>query len=472
MTAPRTLFDRVWDAHVVVPETEGHPAVLYVDLHLLHEVTSPQAFAALTERGLPVRCPKRALATLDHATPTTAPDAAGQWPAMPDAAARQVEALVTNCARHQIEVHTAASPDRGIVHVMAPELGATWPGATIVCGDSHTSTHGAFGALAFGIGTSEVGHVLATQCLLQRRPRTLAIHVDGALAPGVGAKDLALALIAHLGTDGGRGSVIEYLGATPRRLSMAGRMTLCNMTIEAGARAGMIAPDGTTFAWLEGRARAPRGADWERRVDYWRTLRSDPDAAFDATVHFDAAQLAPQVTWGTTPAQTTAIDAVVPEPTDEAAGRALDYMALRPGQALGDTPVQVAFIGSCTNGRIEDLLEAAQVLRGRRVAAGVRLLVVPGSQRVKAAAEAGGLDAIFRAAGAEWREPGCSMCIAMNGDVVPSGQAAISTSNRNFRGRQGPGARTFLAGPATVAASAVAGVLADPRPLTREVGDG
>ncbi len=461
--APRTLLDKLWDAHQVTAETPDTPAILYVDLHLVHEVTSPQAFSELRARGLRVRRPARTLATLDHSTPTLPADAAGSLPFVTPAAAAQVDMLRGNCREFGIELLDLAHAQRGIVHVIGPELGATQPGMTIVCGDSHTSTHGAFGALAFGIGTSEVGHVLASQCLLQRKPRAMAIEVRGHLPPGVTAKDLVLHIIGNIGVDGGTGCVIEYRGEAIRALSMDERMTVCNMSIEAGARAGMIAPDEVTFAWLHGRPRAPQGAAWERAVAHWKTLRSDPDARFERRVSIDAGAIRPTLSYGTHPGMVLDIDAVVPTATNAQTQRALDYMGLRAGSRLAGTPVDVVFVGSCTNGRLSDLRAAAAVLRGRRVAGSVRMLVVPGSAAVKRAAEQEGLDAVFRAAGAEWREPGCSMCIAMNGDMVAPGQLAVSTSNRNFEGRQGPGARTVLASPASAAAAAVAGHIADPR---------
>jgi 3-isopropylmalate/(R)-2-methylmalate dehydratase large subunit len=468
--APRTLLEKVWDAHLVRAETPETPAVLYVDLHLVHEVTSPQAFSLLRERGLPVRRLDRTLATMDHSTPTLPRGADGRWPFIDAQAEAQVAQLATNAAAFGVELHGLGSEAQGVVHVFGPEMGATQPGMTVVCGDSHTATHGAFGALAFGIGTSEVGHVLATQCLLQRRPRTLAVRVEGRLPAGVGAKDLVLAIIARLGVGGGTGHVIEYLGEAVRALSMEARMTLCNMSIEAGARAGMVAPDETTFAWLQGRPRAPRGAAWDQAVARWRALPSDPGARYDRELTIDASALAPMITFGTNPGQGIPVTGRVPDPADEAdaAARAslqgaLAYMGLRPGQPILGQPIDVVFVGSCTNGRLEDLREAAGVLHGRTVKA--RTLIVPGSQRVKKAAEAVGLDAIFRAAGAEWREPGCSMCIAMNGDRIERGQYCVSTSNRNFEGRQGAGGRTLLASPATAAAAAVAGAVADPRRL-------
>jgi len=469
---PRTLFEKIWDAHLVAPETGETPAVLYVDLHLVHEVTSPQAFAVLRERGLPVRRPDLTVATMDHSTPTT-PRRPGTRLLVEDReCAAQLAALEENCARFGVELHSLSSEQQGIVHVIGPEMGLTLPGTTVVCGDSHTSTHGAFGAFAFGIGTSEVAHVLATQCLLQRRPRTLQVRIEGQLRPGVSAKDLILAVIARIGIAGGTGQVIEYTGSTVRALSMEERMTVCNMSIEAGARAGLIAPDDTTFRYLEGRPRAPKGAEWDRAVARWRTLQTDAGARYDRTVEIDAGSLEPTITFGTNPSMSAPIGGAVPDPgsvtdaADRAAlDRALRYMGLRPGQRLLGHPVDVVFIGSCTNARIEDLRAAASVLRGRQVARGVRVLVVPGSRQVKRAAEEEGLDRVFREAGAEWREPGCSMCIAMNGDSLRPGQSAVSTSNRNFEGRQGAGGRTFLASPLSAAAAAVAGAIADPREL-------
>ena len=470
--SPRTLFEKVWQAHLVQPETADAPAVLYVDLHLVHEVTSPQAFDVLRERKLRVRRPERTLATMDHSTPTTP---GGARFAIADAqAAAQLRKLEENCAEFGIELHALGSDGQGIVHVIGPEMGVTQPGRTVVCGDSHTSTHGAFGALAFGIGTSEVAQVLATQCVLQRRPRTLEIRVSGRLGPGVSAKDLILGVIARIGVGGGAGHVIEFTGSAVRALSMEQRMTVCNMSIEAGARAGMIAPDDTTFEYLAGRPRAPAGEDWERALERWRDLPTDPGAAYDGTVEIDGSALEPMITYGTNPGMAIPLRGSVPDPaaiSDDAARasleKALRYMDLRPGDPLLGHPVDVVFIGSCTNSRIEDLRSAASVLRGRKVSRDVRVLVVPGSRRVKREAEAEGLDRVFGDAGAEWREPGCSMCIAMNGDQLEPGQYAVSTSNRNFEGRQGKGGRTFLASPLTAAAAAVAGRIADPRELAR-----
>jgi 3-isopropylmalate/(R)-2-methylmalate dehydratase large subunit len=463
MTA-KTLFQKVWDRHVVVPETPETPAVLYVDLHLTHEVTSPQAFSVLRERGLGVRRPERTLVTMDHSTPTDTAQVFGGVPITLESAARQVRQLERNCAEFGLDLIGLQDDRRGIVHVIGPELGATQPGKTIVCGDSHTSTHGAFGALAFGIGTSEVGFVLATQCLLQRRPKTLAIEVAGRLGSGVTAKDLVLAIIGRIGVNGGTGHVIEYRGPAIEALSMDERMTVCNMSIEAGARAGMVAPDATTFAYLEGRPRAPSGNDWDRAVADWSTLPTDAGAAFDRTDTLDASAVEPMITYGTHPGMVVPVGGRVPERTGDAAfARALAYMGLEPGAPLRDRPVQVVFIGSCTNARLSDLELAAQVLRGRKVAPGVRVLVVPGSQQIKREAESRGLAQVFTDAGAEWRESGCSMCLGMNGDLVDAGMYCVSTSNRNFEGRQGAGARTLLASPATAAAAAVRGCVTDPR---------
>ncbi|HEY1838379.1 MAG TPA: 3-isopropylmalate dehydratase large subunit [Rhizomicrobium sp.] len=459
---PRSLFQKVWDAHVVEPEADDRPAVLYVDLHLVHEVTSPQAFTALAERGVKVRRPDRTFATLDHSTPTLPPNAKGERPYVTPQARDQVATLEKNCREHGIALAGWDSPHRGIVHVIGPELGLTWPGTVVVCGDSHTATHGAFGALAFGIGTSEVGHVLATQCLLQRKPKTIRVTADGSLQPGVSAKDLALTIIAELGIGGGTGCVVEYAGEAIRALDMEGRMTVCNLSIEMGARAGMIAPDETTINWLRGRPRAPQGEAFDSMASQWRALVSDEGAVFDREVRIDASKIQPVATWGTTPDTGIAIGASVPRPGSPSAERARDYMHTQ--TVLADTPVDVVFIGSCTNGRLPDLRAAAEVMRGRKVKSSVRALVVPGSEAVRQQAEAEGLHDVFLAAGAEWRLPGCSMCIAMNGDLVAPGQLAVSTSNRNFEGRQGPGARTVLASPATAAASAIAGHIADPRP--------
>jgi 3-isopropylmalate/(R)-2-methylmalate dehydratase large subunit len=480
---PRTLVEKVWDAHVVRLETASTPAVLYADLHLVHEVTSAQAFTELRERGLTVRRPDRTVATMDHATPTAPRDAShralAQLPAVNPRARSQLEQLERNCAEFGVPLFALDDERQGIVHVIGPELGLTQPGMTVVCGDSHTSTHGAFGALAFGIGTSQVAHVLATQCVLQSKPRTMEVRVEGLLPAGVSAKDIILAVIANVGVGGGTGHVIEYTGSAIRSLSMEERMTICNMSIEAGARAGMIVPDETTFEYIAGRPYAPRGADWDAALADWRAIRTDDDATYDRTVRLDARSLTPMITYGTNPGMGVPITERLPEPAGvddpgerDALVRAFEYMGLTPGQPLLGTPVDVVFIGSCTNSRLSDLRAAAAVLRGRRVADGVRMLVVPGSQAVKRAAEAENLDRVFRDAGAEWREAGCSMCIAMNGDQLRPGQLAISTSNRNFEGRQGPGGRTLLASPVTAAAPAVTGVVTDPRTILTDLAEG
>ena len=462
----RTLFDKVWQAHEVVAETADTPAVLYVDLHLIHEVTTPQAFSVLRSLNLPVRRPDRTLATMDHSTPTQTEQVFGNIPIKVDAAAKQVRQLEQNAADFGIELFGMRDARRGIVHVISPELGATQPGMTIVCGDSHTSTHGAFGALAFGIGTTEVGHVFATQALLQRKPKTFAVNVDGRLRPGVTAKDLILAIIGKIGVSGGTGYVFVFRGSAIRALSMDERMTVCNMSIEAGARAGMIAPDETTFAYLKERPRAPQGRDWEEAVVRWRALSTDPGATFDASVDLDASTLEPMVTYGTNPGMVIPIGASVPQRVGDAVfDKALNYMGFHAGEVMLGKRVDVVFIGSCTNGRLADLEAAAGILKGRTVAPGVRLLIVPGSQAIKRDAEAAGYADIFKAAGADWRESGCSMCLGMNGDTVAPGQYAVSTSNRNFEGRQGVGARTLLVSPLTAAATAVNGRLSDPREL-------
>jgi 3-isopropylmalate/(R)-2-methylmalate dehydratase large subunit len=461
-----TLFEKVWDRHVV-RRAPGEPDLLYVDLHLVHEVTSPQAFEGLRLAGRTVRRPDLTLAVEDHNVPTL------DGPVTDPTSRAQLDALRKNCAAYGIELHRRGTASQGIVHVVAPELGFTQPGMTIVCGDSHTSTHGAFGALAFGIGTTEVEHVLATQTLPATKPKSMAVEVSGVLARDVTAKDLVLAIVAVLGTGGGAGYVVEYRGPAIRALSMAGRMTVCNMSIEAGARAGMVAPDDTTYAYLERRPHAPRGKDWERALDEWRLLPSDVDAEFDRTVHLDASAVRPYVTWGTNPAQAVEVSGVVPDParlSDPAARasaeRALAYMALEPGTPLRDIPVDAVFVGSCTNARIEDLRAAAEVVRGRHVANGVRALVVPGSMLVKQQAEEEGLDVAFTDAGFEWRSAGCSMCLGMNDDVLRPGERCASTSNRNFEGRQGPGGRTHLVSPPVAAATAVAGHFATPADLT------
>ena len=461
------LFDKVWERHLVAAP-DGEPPLLYIDLHLVHEVTSPQAFEGLEMAGRQVRRPDLTVATMDHDVPTVNP----LGPISDPLAAEQIARLRKNCAAHGITLHPLGSAEQGIVHVIGPQLGLTQPGMTVVCGDSHTSTHGAFGALAFGIGTTEVEHVLATQTLRQTKPAAMAVTVDGDLPAGVTAKDLVLGIIARLGTGGGTGSVIEYRGSAIRALDMEGRMTVCNMSIEAGARAGMIAPDDTTFAFLEGRKHSPKGADWERALDDWRSLVTDEGAVFDSEVRIDAASLRPTITWGTNPAQSVSIDGAVPDPGSlgtaaerHAAQRALEYMGLRPGTAIRDIGVDTVFIGSCTNGRLADLRAAADVVRGRKVSPSVRAIVVPGSARVKAEAEAEGLDAVFAAAGFEWRSAGCSMCLGMNGDILSPRERSASTSNRNFEGRQGPGGRTHLVSPAVAAATAITGRFAVPADL-------
>ena len=462
-----TLSDKVWERHVV-RSAPGEPDLLYIDLHLIHEVTSPQAFDGVRLSGRTVRRPDLTVATMDHNVPTTDVD----QPIADPISAKQIDVLASNCAEFGVRLYRMGDPGQGIVHIIGPEQGLTLPGMTIVCGDSHTSTHGAFGALAFGIGTSEVEHVLATQTLPQARPGTMAVTVEGDLPAGVTAKDVVLSIIARIGTAGGIGSIIEYRGSAIRALSMEGRMTVCNMSIEAGARAGLIAPDDTTFSYLEGRPFVPTGPAWEHALDDWRSLATDDDAHFDREVHLDAAQLRPSVSWGTNPGQTVTIDDQVPDPDSfdephqrEAARLALRYMGLEAGTAMRDIAVDTVFIGSCTNSRIEDLRAAAGVLEGRSVRDGLRALVVPGSHRVKSQAEAEGLDRAFSSAGFEWREPGCSMCLAMNPDKLAPGERCASTSNRNFEGRQGKGGRTHLVSPAVAAATAVAGHFATPEDL-------
>lgn len=459
----RTLFEKVWDAHVV-RAAEGEPALLYIDLHLIHEVTSPQAFEGLRAAGRSVRRPDLTIGTIDHNVPTTD----RSLPIVDSIAEKQMALLRSNCREFGISLFDIDSDEQGIVHVIGPELGFTQPGMTIVCGDSHTSTHGAFGALAFGIGTSEVEHVLATQCLLQNKPRTMLIDVRGELPAGVTAKDLALGIIGQIGTDGATGYVIEYAGEAVRNLSMEGRMTLCNMSIEAGARAGMIAPDATTFAYLKGKRFSPAAALWDEAVEYWQTLPSDEDAKFDRVIEIDGATIDPCVTWGTNPGMVASVNGSVPDPNDAGADRfaierALEYMALKPRTKISDIAIDRVFIGSCTNSRLEDLRAAAQVIRGHRVSTSVRAMVVPGSQTVKRAAESEGLDQIFLEAGFEWRESGCSMCLGMNPDILLPGERCASTSNRNFEGRQGRGGRTHLVSPAMAAAAAVAGHFVDVR---------
>ena len=464
---PHTLFEKIWNAHVVAQQPDS-PAVLYIDLHLVHEVTSPQAFTGLRQRGLKVRQPEKTVATMDHSIPTHDPS----LPIADPLAAAQIRQMEVNASEFGLRLYGMNSPHRGIVHVIGPELGFTQPGMTIVCGDSHTATHGAFGALAFGIGTSEVEHVLATQCLLQRKPKTCEVRVDGVLPKGVSAKDIILALIAKIGVGGGTEHVFEYTGAAIRGLTMEQRMTVCNMSIEGGARAGMIAPDEATFEFLSGRDYAPKGADWDKAVVRWKQLPTDEGATYDKSVTLDAGSLEPMITYGTNPGMGMKITESIPDPAtvSDASQKAaliksLAYMGLQPGQSLLGKKIDVVFIGSCTNGRISDLRLAAKMLVGRKVAAGTRVMVVPGSQDVKKQAEVEGLDKIFKEAGAEWREAGCSMCIAMNGDQLTPGQYAVSTSNRNFEGRQGKGGRTFLASPLTAAASAIAGQITDVRTL-------
>ncbi|MCU1381143.1 MAG: 3-isopropylmalate dehydratase, large subunit [Acidimicrobiales bacterium] len=463
----QTLSQKVWDRHLV-RTAEGEPDLLYIDLHLIHEVTSPQAFDGLRLAGRTVRRPDLTLATEDHNVPT---DSLVQ-PVADPISRKQLETLRANCAEFGVRLHPMGDPGQGIVHVIGPEQGVTQPGMTIVCGDSHTSTHGAFGALAFGIGTSEVEHVLATQTLPQSRPGTMSVTVEGELPAGVTAKDVVLAIIGRIGTGGGIGSIIEYRGSVIRALSMEGRMTVCNMSIEAGAKAGLIAPDETTFEYLKGRPHAPSGAEWDRAVEDWKSLVTDDDAVFDKEVYIDATTLSPHVTWGTNPGQVASIDSPVPDPDSfadpserDAAARALAYMGLTAGTPMREVPVDTVFIGSCTNSRIEDLRAAAAVASGRHVKDGMRALVVPGSFKVKDQAEAEGLHDIFIAAGFEWREPGCSMCLAMNPDKLAPGERAASTSNRNFEGRQGPGGRTHLVSPAVAAATAIAGTFATPQDL-------
>ena len=467
MSQPRTIIQKLWDSHVVA-EPEGAPALLFIDLHLVHEVTSPQAFSGLRERGLKVRRPDLTLGTCDHSTPTTPRD----LPIIDPIARAQVEQFERNCTDFGIPHFGFKSEKQGIVHVIGPENGVTQPGFTVVCGDSHTATHGAFGALAFGIGTSEVEMVLATQCLPQRKSQSFAVKVEGALRPGVAAKDIILALISRIGVGGGTGCVFEYTGSTIRALSMEERMTVCNMSIEGGARAGLVAPDDVTYQFLADKPLAPKGAAWEQALARWRQLPTDDGATYDREIFIDAAALEPMITFGTNPGQGMAISAAIPEPASisdaverETLKKALQYMALEPGKPLLGKPVNVVFIGSCTNSRMSDLRAAASVLKGRKVNPNVRVMVVPGSQQIKREAEAEGLHEVFRAAGAEWREAGCSMCIAMNGDQLKPGEYSVSTSNRNFEGRQGKGGRTFLASPLTAAASAVTGVVTDVRTL-------
>lgn len=457
----KTLYDKIWESHIVAPETDA-PAILYVDLHLIHEVTSPQAFDELRERKLKVRRPDRTLGTADHAIPTTTRVLS---PTDDELAFKQVTQLEKNCKEFGIPLHGFGSPQQGIVHVIGPELGATQPGKTIVCGDSHTSTHGAFGALAFGIGTTEVGYVLATQCLLQRKAKNFEVRVNGQLKNGVTAKDVILYVISKIGVGGGTGHVIEYTGSAVRSMNMDARMTLCNMSIEGGARAGMVAPDDATFEYLAGRPMVPKGPDWDKALARWRTLKSDEGAEYDQHISIEGSSIEPMISFGTNPGMSIPITGVIPNADTDDLRRALAYMDLQPGKPLLGHPIDVVFIGSCTNSRISDLRAAAEIFRGRKVDPKVRTVVVPGSQQIKKLAEEEGLDRIFRDAGAEWRESGCSMCIAMNADKLEPGQYSISTSNRNFEGRQGPGGRTLLASPQTAAASAVTGKVTDLRQL-------
>lgn len=466
----QTLFDKLWERHLVSPETSETPGIIFIDLHLIHEVTTPQAFTLLDERGLKVRRPDLTFGTLDHSTPTLPAGADGDLPYGTPQAKQQVETLIKNCEKHGIDLLDMDDPRRGIVHVIGPELGLTQPGKTIVCGDSHTSTHGAFGAMAFGIGTTEVGHVLATQCVLQRKPKTMRIWFNGSLSEGVGAKDMALAMIRKIGADGGQGYAIEFAGPAVEALSMEARMTLCNMSIEAGSRFGMVAPDATTLEYVKGRPFAPEGAAWDKAAADWLSLATEAGAQFDHEVTIDASSLQPMVTYGVSPDAAAAISEDIPTPEDAVAKAAAQYMMVEGGEALSSLAVDRVFIGSCTNSRLEDLRAAAEVMKGHKVADGVTALIVPGSQAVKREAEAEGLDKVFLDAGAEWRLSGCSMCIAMNGDKGESGDLIVSTSNRNFMGRQGAGVRTVLASPATAAASAIAGKVADPRPYLSQHG--
>ena len=466
MDQPRTLFDKIWDEHVVRAGEAGEPDLLYIDLHLVHEVTSPQAFESLELQHRPVRRPDLTVSTIDHGVPTEGREFGITDPL----SKRQINTLIANCEKNGITLFDIDDPRQGIVHVIGPEQGMTQPAMTIVCGDSHTATHGAFGALAIGIGTSEVEHVLATQTLPQQKPKSMAIAIDGELPAGVTAKDIILGIIARIGVDGGNGHVMEYRGSTIENLSMEGRMTICNMSIEAGARAGLIAPDDTTFEYLRGRPYAPKGDDWDDAVAYWRTLRTDDDAEFDTEIVIDAADLVPYVSWGTNPAQTVGVDQLIPNPADlenalhrDAAQRALAYMDLKPGTPITEIKIDRVFFGSCTNGRIEDLRAAASIVEGHTVHEDVSAMIVPGSGLVKLQAEEEGLDQIFKAAGFEWRDAGCSMCLAMNPDVLLPGERCASTSNRNFEGRQGRGGRTHLVSPAMAVAAAIEGHFVDVR---------
>ena len=461
---PKTLFEKVWTEHEVNHETSSSPAILYIDLHLIHEVTTPQAFSLLKNLNLSVRMPNLTIGTMDHSTPTVPVRSFKDIEIAGKSAANQVRTMMKNCEEFGIELFGFESKNRGIVHVIGPELGLTQPGKTIVCGDSHTSTHGAFGALAFGIGTTEVGHVLATQCLLQRKPKTLLIEVNGHLNKGVTAKDLILAIIGQIGVSGGTGYVMEFKGDAISNMDMEARLTICNMSIEAGAKSGMIAPDDTTYNYLYGRPRSPKGSDWDRALLRWKSLPSDSEATYDKKVSIDASKLTPMVTFGTNPGMVIGVNDSVPQKkNDKSFNKSLEYMQVLPGKLISDNEVDVVFIGSCTNSRINDLQQAAQILKGRKISKKVKMLVVPGSQKIKKEIEEEGLDKIFISAGAQWRESGCSMCLGMNGDTVSSGKLSVSTSNRNFEGRQGKGARTILASPLTAAASAIEGRVADPR---------
>ena len=461
---PKSLFEKVWMEHEVSHETASSPAILYIDLHLVHEVTTPQAFSLLKNLNLSVRMPNLTIGTMDHSTPTVPVRSFKDIEIAGKSAANQVRTMMNNCEEFGIELFDFESENRGIVHVIGPELGLTQPGKTIVCGDSHTSTHGAFGALAFGIGTTEVGHVLATQCLLQRKPKTLLIEINGHLSKGVTAKDLILAIIGQIGVAGGTGHVMEFKGDAISNMDMEARLTICNMSIEAGAKSGMIAPDDTTYNYLHGRPRSPKGSDWDRALLRWKSLPSDSDAIYDKKVSIDASKLTPMVTFGTNPGMVIGVNDSVPlKKNNKSFAKSLEYMQVLPGKLISDNDVDVVFIGSCTNSRINDLQQAAQILKGRKISKKVKMLVVPGSQKIKKEAEDLGLDKIFMSAGAQWRESGCSMCLGMNGDTVSSGKLSVSTSNRNFEGRQGKGARTILASPLTAAASAIEGRVADPR---------
>jgi len=460
---PQTLFDKIWDRNTVVAESDQAPAIIYVDLHLIHEVSSPQAFSFLEQNDLEVYRPDRCLATLDHAVPTLPPDSRGHLPYVTNEAEQQVDTLRDNCKKYGITLYDWDSPERGIVHVIGPELGYTQPGMTVVCGDSHTSTHGAFGALAFGIGTTEVGHVLATQCLLQRKPKCIRIEVNGTLNLYTTAKDISLYIIGEIGVHGATGCVIEYCGSAIRAMDMEARMTLCNMSIESGAKAGMIAPDETTYSYLKGRPGAPHGDSWDQQLGVWKQLYSDRNAKFDASFSFDASLITPTISWGTNPGMVIPVGDNIPlDNATDCSQNALKYMGLTAGNPLLGKSIDVVFIGSCTNARITDLRMAAGVMKNRKVAANTRVVIVPGSEAVKRQAEQEGIDDIFKRAGAQWRNPGCSMCVAMNGDLARPGELVVSTSNRNFEGRQGPGARTLLASPLTAAVCAVTGVVTDP----------